>query len=123
MTHHILLVDDDRWWGESYQKMLQDRGYTCLVALSVEAALAKLDERVPAAILLDFMLPDGNALQFLHELQSYDDTHGIPVVLLTGLSEAKGHESALESYGVRLVLDKATATPAQVIKAITEVIV
>jgi len=123
MNQRVLLVEDDRWWAESCQKTLQRVGYECTIATTAESGLESLDEHIPQAIILDFMLPGANALQFLHEVQSYDDSHAIPVILCTSLNGIDKHSEPLEVYGVRLILDKATVTPQQLVKAVKSVIV
>jgi DNA-binding response OmpR family regulator len=123
MNHRILLVDDDRWWGESHGRILERAGYECVIAGSANSAIEMIDDFVPTAIVLDVMLPGANGLQLLHELQSYDDTHQVPVILCSNLSAIRFQIVALQSYGVRMILDKSTVTPSQLIKAVKAVIV
>lgn len=123
MTRKVLIVEDDVWVADSHQAILQNAGFECKIAHSASDAIGVVDEFMPHAILLDFFLPAVNAMQLLHELQSYEDTASIPIVLCTSFSGAKKEVEALDAYGVRIVLDKSTATPKQLAKAVTDVIV
>lgn len=119
----VLIVEDDRWIAENHHRILSDAHFVCSMAHSAEQAIEALNDFQPDVILLDFLLPGANALQLLHELQSYDDTHVIPVILCTSLTEARQEAEAFEKYGVRMVLDKASVTPKQLVAAVTDVIV
>lgn len=114
----ILVVDDERWWIDLYKKTLEKEGHTVYLALSAQDALESIDGQTPDVILLDFMMPGGNAMVLLHELQTYADTKKIPVILSTSLSHAKNIAVDFEKYGVRSVLDKATVTPKKLKEAI-----
>ena len=121
--HLILLVDDDVWWRQACRRVLERRNYDCAEASSAEEAMEYLGDVQPSAVVLDFMLPGANALQLLHEMQSYGDTQQIPVILTTSLSQVVSQAKALEEYGVRMVLDKARLTPAQLATSLKVVIV
>lgn len=122
-SHKVLIVEDDKWVAENHAMILQRAGFACEVVHSADDAVGTIDEFTPDVILLDFFLPGANAMQLLHELQSYDDTAMTPIVLCTSFSEAKKEAEALDAYGVRIVLDKSTVTPKQLAKAVTDVIV
>lgn len=119
----ILLVEDDKWWAENCRRILERSGYEVMIAESAHAALQTLTVAIPQLIMLDFMLPGANALQLLHELQSYSDTQTVPVILCTSVSEARSSVTAFENYGVRFVFNKATVTPVQLVKAVKAVLV
>jgi two-component system, chemotaxis family, response regulator PixH len=121
--NRVLLVEDDKWWAENCQRVLRRWGYAVSIVGTADEALQQLDEAMPRAIVLDYLLPGGNAMQLLHELQSYTDTRTIPVILCTSINEIHNLASALENYGVRRVFDKASVTPRQLAQAVKEVIV
>lgn len=123
MSKKVLIVEDDRWVAENYHRILGGAGFTCYAVHTAARAVEVLDDIQPDVILLDFLLPEVNAVQLLHELQSHDDTHRVPVILCTSLAETRQEASTLEKYGVRMVLDKASVTPRQLIAAVTDVIV
>ncbi len=64
----LLLVDDDPNHREIYQRRLQRRGYRVRVAGSADAAVAALRESMPAAVVLDIVMPARDGLSALQEM-------------------------------------------------------
>ena len=60
------------------------------------------------------------AFALLHELQSYDDTHQIPIVLCTNLAD-QFDKKQLEVYGVKRIVDKTTMHPSDIVAAVKAV--
>ncbi len=119
----VLLVEDDHWLAESYQHVLERAGFTVQIAHGITEALRNVDSSVPDVLVVDMLLDDTTAMSLLHELQSYDDTRTIPVVLCTALTHPSITADTLHGYGVRAVLDKATLTPEQFVTVLQEVCV
>jgi two-component system response regulator AtoC len=65
----VLIVDDDQMIRWTLNEALRNRGYTCVEAGTVAAALATVDTEQPAAVLLDVNLPDGSGLDCLREVK------------------------------------------------------
>lgn len=123
MKYSVLLVEDDPWLADAVEYVLRRADFTCRIASSAGEALERIDEQMPDVIVLDFLLPGINAMPLLHELQSYDDSHDIPIILCTSVRGLRDHKASLEAYGVRMVLDKATMMPQQIVQAVKDVIV
>jgi hypothetical protein len=66
------------------------------------------------------MLEGHTIFALLQELQSYDDTRHIPVILCSALDHDVLSQTRLHEYGVVRVLDKATLTPDSLDLAIKE---
>ncbi len=77
----ILVVDDDPMGRLLIHEILTDRGYKVVPAASCAQAEITLREERPDAAILDYRLPDGDALDLLPRLRSIDT--GLPVVILT----------------------------------------
>lgn len=120
---HVLLVEDDRWLAETFRYVIEKNHLVCHVATSAGEALERIDDTLPDVIVVDFLLPGVNVLPFLHELQSYEDSHAIPVIMCTTVARLQQEAAALERYGVRMVLDKAEITPKALVQAIKNVMV
>jgi signal transduction histidine kinase/CheY-like chemotaxis protein len=114
----ILLVDDSPEDLETYQRYLsqdRDRAYDIRSAQSGAQALKLCQIQMPDLILLDFLLPDLDGIQFIDALRQ--QTHPLtlpPIVVLTG----QGNEEvavALMKSGVQdyLIKNKLTATGLQ----------
>lgn len=107
MKNNILLIDDDRWLAESYQRLLKKSGFETRLSTNADEAIREVEESLPDLVVADVMLEGHTIFSLLQELQSYDDTRSIPVVLCTNLSQRVGGKS-LENYGVRRVVEKST---------------
>ena len=118
--NRILIVEDDPWLAESYARSLEAASYQTKTVAHALAAIHEIDDFKPDVILLDILLAGSTGFALLHELQSYADTGGIPVVVVTSLAgDLKKDE--LAAYGVKRVLDKATMKPEDVVAAVRSV--
>jgi len=117
----VLLVEDDAWLSELETSVLEDAGYTVKTAPHALAAIELIDSMKPDVIILDVLLGGATAFALLHELQSYDDTHQIPVVLCTNLAE-QFDKKQLEAYGVQRIVDKMTMHPSDIVTAVKAVV-
>lgn len=77
----VLLVDDEKRFRISTEKVLRRRGYQVLLAANGEEALAKMADG-PDVVILDIKMPGKDGLEVLAELKKAYPK--IPVVMLTG---------------------------------------
>lgn len=118
---HVLLVEDDAWLAEMEAQVLTAEGYQVAVAPHALAAIDAIDTMTPDIIILDVLLAGSTAFALLNELQSHDDTKGIPVVLCTNLAE-QFDTNTLAEYGVKRVVNKTTMHPSDLVVAIKAVL-
>ncbi len=85
LNGRVLLIDDDPTLLRLVEFHLQGEGFETVTASSGAQALARLAEGVPAAIVLDLMLPDLSGKDLLAKL--HRDHPGIPVVVLTAQAD------------------------------------
>lgn len=116
----VLIIEDDVWLAEQFQRTLEGAGFSSVCVTNGHAAMEFIDTMTPKAIVLDMLLTGGTAMTLLHEVQSYVDTAQIPVVLCTNLA-AQLSLKDLEPYGVRRILDKTTMHPDDIVTAIRSV--
>ncbi len=99
MTIEVLLVEDDRNISESLSSYLRAEGYQVTSARTLLSARENLVKN-PSILILDWMLPDGQGLDFLKELRSQKYT--MPVILLTArndlVDKVLGLESGADDY-------------------------
>ena len=108
---HILLVEDDQWLGESYERVLKQH-FSVTYVHSLQDALPAIDTKQPDLIIADFMFDGRNVMELLHEISSYGDTWHIPVILCSTIgNDLDAYAEQLEHYGVVRVCDKADITP------------
>ncbi len=119
MNPYILLIEDDQWLADSYLATMSAQGLSVRQVSTGREAMQLIEERPPAVIVADVLLGDHTSFSLFHELQSYEDTRQIPVILCTTLGQTKFKNSELKAYGVQEVFDKATLTPDQLLVAVT----
>lgn len=117
----VLIVEDDSWLAGNHMTIMNVSGYDAHTVSSSEAAIARIDDHAPDVIVLDVMLEGGTAFALLHELQSYEDTARIPVILCSNIPGELLDHDALERYGVRIVLDKSMMRPLDLLSAVERV--
>lgn len=94
----VLVVDDEPKVASATAELLRRTGYVVDVAPSGLEAVASARERPPDLMLLDYEMPDMDALDVLAALREGDSAPAFPVLIYTGarLSNAD-HILALES--------------------------
>lgn len=101
----ILVVDDSPEIVTLVTEILQENGYTTVVANNGREALAKVETEDPDLILLDAMMPSMDGYEVTHLLKSQDRTRLTPIIMLTGLSDfndkMKGIELGVDDFIVK----------------------
>lgn len=82
MRNKILLVDDEETIRSGVRSFLEAHGYRVEEASSCEQAVQVFREQRPDAAVLDYRLPDGNALDLLRRLRTI--AADVPLLVLTG---------------------------------------
>jgi len=80
----ILIIDDNIEFREMMVDYFRDIGYTMEMADNGRDGINKARAIRPDIILLDVMMPDIGGIEVLRELQSYEETISIPVIVITG---------------------------------------
>lgn len=80
-----LIIEDDADNGEWIAEILKEQGYEAQLAMTLEDGFRKLAERVPACVVLDLGLPDGNGVEILRHVRRL----GIPtkVAVVSGSND------------------------------------
>jgi DNA-binding response OmpR family regulator len=96
MRKTLLLCDDDPMLVDLVQYRLAARGWDVTVACDGGEALARLEEAVPDAIVLDAMMPVVDGYEVLRRLRQNPATASTPVVMLTARKQETDVLRALE---------------------------
>lgn len=118
----VLLIEDDPWLAESYRRVMTKKELEVQVVSGAEEAMKLLEKGHYDVIVADIMLEGHTVVALLHELQSYDDTAKIPVILCSSLVSDAVSLQKFREYGVKRVLDKATLMPEQLVAVVSEVV-
>lgn len=99
----VLIVDDAPDNLSMLHDTLDETGYTVLVALNGEAALARAKQAHPDVVLLDALMPGMDGFEVARRLKADPDTAHIPIIFMTGLTETEHLVKALAAGGVDYV--------------------
>lgn len=116
-NHRVLIVEDDIWLSDNYVRYFKTQGLKTKIVNNAQLAINAIDDFKPNVIVLDFLLPKGNALPLLHEISSYTDINLIPIILCSNLANDLFIED-LSVYGVKKIIDKTTMKPNDLIIAV-----
>lgn len=85
----ILIIDDFPIWLRLLRRLLLAEGYAVHTAETCAEGLKLAGEVRPGCILLDFHLPDGDAVSFCAALRGNSSTRDIPVIIISGDQEMR----------------------------------
>jgi CheY-like chemotaxis protein len=108
---NILLIEDSRFMRRAIELALVKAGYHVVGANDGEQGLRVARESIPDLILLDMMLPKVTGQSVLANLKRNPATAGIPVVVLTSLSQR--NEAWMLEAGATAYLEKSDALLAE----------
>lgn len=99
----VLIVDDVPDNLAVLHDTLDEQGYTVLVALDGESALARAEQTQPDVVLLDAIMPGMDGFEVARRLKATPQTAHIPIIFMTGLTETEHLVAALAAGGVDYV--------------------
>ena len=98
-TDIVLIVDDTPENLSVLHDALDESGFTVLVAISGEAALASARQALPDIILLDAIMPGMDGFEVSRRLKADFSTQHIPIIFMTGLTETEHIVAAFNAGG------------------------
>jgi len=116
MTKKILLVEDELFVRELYERVLSQAGFKVVTAIDGAAGLNSAQDR-PDLILLDIMLPKIDGITVLRKLKQDKTIKGIPVILLTNLGQESVVEEAFK-IGAQDYLLKIKLAPYELVETV-----
>jgi twitching motility two-component system response regulator PilH len=122
-VHRILLVEDDRFLRKAARVMLRKLGHTVIAAEDGEEALRLARAELPELILLDLIMPKIQGFEVLRTLKADPTTSGIPVIVMSNLSQDTDKQSTLNAGAIAYLVKanlSLTELAAAVDRAMTE---
>lgn len=95
-TKQILIVEDEKAIREMIAFGLRRAGFDVLEAEDCKAARARIADRCPDLLLVDWMLPDMSGLELTRSLKRDKETREVPVIMLTARADEQDKVSGLE---------------------------
>ncbi|MBW2674088.1 MAG: response regulator [Deltaproteobacteria bacterium] len=101
MSRRVLTVDDDPDITIFVKTVLEENGYTPLVARNGEAGLSIARDESPDLIILDVLMPKQSGIRMYRELKSDESLKDIPVIILSGIAKRTflRSQEALTEFG------------------------
>jgi len=87
MPANILIVEDESSILELISLNLHQAGFNPIRAISAEYANNLVKETIPDLIVLDWMLPGMDGIEFAKRLRANSATKNIPIIMLTAKSD------------------------------------
>lgn len=101
----ILIVEDDDSQRKILTYNIQLEGYEVSTAVSGDEALEKFKRSIPDLVLLDWMIPGINGINFCKIIKNGKDTRHIPVLMISARTEeedkVRGLDSGADDYVIK----------------------
>lgn len=109
-NNKIVYIEDNRAHIQLISRMLGIAGYEVLDAENGKKGLALIDMVKPAAVLVDYHLPDMSGYEIVRELRSRQDMAFTPIIMITAnnLSDdrAAALETGIDAYLIKPVMQR-----------------
>ncbi|MDP2647804.1 MAG: response regulator [Candidatus Yanofskybacteria bacterium] len=116
-SQKIVLIEDDEILSKVLFTEFSDAGFKVSQAFDGETGLELVRTKHPDLVLLDVILPKKLGLEVLEELKKSPDTRGIPVIILTLLSEDEDIKAGLR-LGADDYLVKSSHATAEIVEKV-----
>lgn len=114
----ILIVEDDSFIAELYERELNSEQLTTKIAKDGQEALDWLSKgETPRLVVLDIMLPKASGIEVLKFMKSKEELKNIPIIVLSNLGQEEIVNEAM-NLGANSYLIKANFVPQEVVKEI-----
>jgi DNA-binding response OmpR family regulator len=117
----MLIVDDDPFVTRIYQMKFAAEGFDVYTANDGEAALKAINDQLPDAVLLDFMLPKLNGLEVLKRIRLRQDFRQIQILVFSNAFDSEVGET-LMAAGANKVITKSGHTPKQIVNVVRDLL-
>jgi two-component system phosphate regulon response regulator PhoB len=92
----ILIVEDERPIRDMIAFGLRRAGFEVLEAEDCATARARIADRFPDVMLVDWMLPDSSGLELTRWMKRGEETREVPIIMLTARAEEEDKVRGLE---------------------------
>ncbi len=96
-TSTVLIVDDERFWQVTLEKLLAEEGYQLAFAKDGPEALTLAAQLTPDVILLDVMMPSLNGFEVCRRLRATPGLAEVPILIVTSLNDPEAKLQGLQA--------------------------
>ncbi len=120
-TKRVLYIEDEKFFGDTLDKLLTHSGYTVTVADDGEKGLELAKSFQPHLILLDIILPKVDGKEVLRQLKADPATKDIPVIVLSNLN-SEDDVKHMSDLGAAHFYVKALTMPTSILATVKDAI-
>lgn len=118
----ILIVDDDRDYGDALKIVLENGGYDVSHVLNIHDGQKALEGEKPDLIILDVMMDrHTDGFDLCYDLKHDEVCRSIPIMMVTAVTEKTGFKFSPETDGEYLEADAYVAKPIPVVELLSRV--
>ncbi len=118
---NVLIVEDDVFLAEIYQKKFEMEGFKVSMANNGEKGLADIKKKKPDIVLLDILLPKLDGFAVLEAAKADPAIKDIPIILLTNLGQKDDVQRGLDEGAVDYLI-KTHFKPSEVVDKVRKVL-
>jgi DNA-binding response OmpR family regulator len=108
----ILIIDDDKDYGEALKIVLESNGFKVLNVLNVQDGRKAIEKDRPALIILDVMMDKHtDGFDLCYSLKHDEKYKNIPILMVTAVTNKTGFKFSPETDGEYLQADDYVAKP------------
>lgn len=101
---HVLVVEDDPFYSKVYKTKLAKEQIEAETASNGDEALQAVKAHRPGLILLDLIMPGRDGFETLAALKADEVTKGIPVIVLSNLSQEEDIKRVMDLGAVEYLI-------------------
>lgn len=118
----ILIIDDDKDYGEALRIVLENNGYEVNHVLNIDDGRKVLDDIHPNLIILDVMMDKHtDGFELCYNLKHDETCRNIPILMVTAVTDKTGFKFSPETDGEYLQADDYVAKPIPVSELLSRV--
>lgn len=118
----ILIVDDDKDYGDALRIVLENSGYSVNHVLNIRDGQKALEGEKPDLIILDVMMDrHTDGFDLCYNLKHDEACRSIPIMMVTAVTEKTGFKFSPETDGEYLEADAYVAKPIPVTELLSRV--
>lgn len=91
---NLLIIEDEKAIRRFVRHVLEAEGYRLFEAEHLQRGLMEAGTRKPDMVILDLGLPDGDGMDFIHQLRAWS---GIPILVLSARVDERDKVAALDA--------------------------
>lgn len=101
---NVLIVEDSRTQAEYLQHILENEGYTVVVATNGIEALEKIKNEEPSIILTDILMPEMDGYELCRVIKTDENLRHIPVIIVTQLFDPADLVKGLDAGANNIII-------------------